>query len=295
MLALPCCGWSAVLADSAGQYGSPLSDSLEEGANTVKPASSNASQGSVDDQTTSSSSFSQMFGDLARQSEAPAKVLPDPELSSAAESSDAQPTPTPSPGAKLNQFVAPTQPAATFDSVGSKAKVSGSSIAQSQPMAPFSTNRKARVFGAPSKSTTPSTASTGQSGTDSTINQTTSAQSSPPPPPFSHPSSATLDDSAGGNQYFRQVATLIPNVQLAAPNIVRGSQPTGQALALLKSGGVTTVINLRNEDMLVAQEGVMAKRLGLNYISIPMNIFDVPSKQQITAFLSAISKAPGRV
>jgi len=296
--ALLCSASSAVLADSAAKYGEPLGDSLGSGLNTSKSDSNNVSRGFVDDTATSSSSFSQMFGDLARQSEAPNKVLPDPTLSADAESAAAQPISTDS---KANQSVSRlTRPPATADSVGSKARESGPLTAQSQPMAPFSSNRKARVLGAPGKQAAPSPSPLNQSGIDSTTNQTANAQSSraqssAPPAPFSHPPSATLDDNAGGNQYLRQVATLIPNVQMTAPNIVRGSQPTGQTLALLKSGGVTTVINLRNEDVLVAQEGIMAKRLGLNYVNIPMNIFDVPSKQQITDFLAAISKARGKV
>jgi protein tyrosine phosphatase (PTP) superfamily phosphohydrolase (DUF442 family) len=118
---------------------------------------------------------------------------------------------------------------------------------------------------------------------------------SAPLAPFTRPPSATLTDAAGGNQYIRQVAGLIPNVRMTNSHIVRGAQPTAETLALMKKGGVTTIINLRNEEVLVRQEEMVAKGVGLKFVSIPMNIFDEPSKLQINKFLTAVDTAPGKV
>ena len=64
-----------------------------------------------------------------------------------------------------------------------------------------------------------------------------------PPPAASNPHhflrlldrpAPRLRTKAGGNQYLRQVAALIPNVKMTDANVVRGSQPSGQTLSLLK-------------------------------------------------------------
>lgn len=79
-------------------------------------------------------------------------------------------------------------------------------------------------------------------------------------------------------------------MSVVSANLVRGSQPPVQAFALLKSAGIKTIINLRNEEILVAQEAGAARRAGLNYVNIPMTLFETPTKQQFQKFLSVVDK-----
>lgn len=94
----------------------------------------------------------------------------------------------------------------------------------------------------------------------------------------------------GASPSLRQAAALIPNLSVVSANLVRGAQPSVPALSLLKSAGIKTIVNLRNEDILVAQEGAAAKRAGLNYVNIPMALFETPTKQQFQKFLNIVDK-----
>ncbi|RTL46164.1 MAG: hypothetical protein EKK48_02170 [Candidatus Melainabacteria bacterium] len=87
---------------------------------------------------------------------------------------------------------------------------------------------------------------------------------------------------------LKEAASMISNMSVVSPHLIRGAQPTVPALSVLKSAGVKTIINLRNEPILVAQEAGAAKRAGLNYINIPMALFETPTKQQFQKFLSAV-------
>ncbi len=95
---------------------------------------------------------------------------------------------------------------------------------------------------------------------------------------------------AGASASLKQAAAMIPNLSVVSNNLLRGSQPSVQALSLLKSAGVKTIINLRNEDILVAQEAAAAKRVGLNYVNIPMAVFETPTRQQFQKFLNTVEK-----
>ncbi len=99
-----------------------------------------------------------------------------------------------------------------------------------------------------------------------------------------------LNIPAGASPSLKQAAALIPNMSVVTANLVRGAQPSVPALSLLKSAGIKTIINLRNEDILVAQEGAAAKRAGLNYVNIPMSLFETPTKQQFQKFLNIVDK-----
>lgn len=97
-----------------------------------------------------------------------------------------------------------------------------------------------------------------------------------------------LNMPANASPALKQAAALIPNMSVVSPNLVRGSQPSVPSLALLKEAGVKTIVNLRNEPILVAQEAGAAKRAGLNYVNIPMALFETPTRQQFQKFLSTV-------
>jgi protein tyrosine phosphatase (PTP) superfamily phosphohydrolase (DUF442 family) len=85
---------------------------------------------------------------------------------------------------------------------------------------------------------------------------------------------------------LRQTRVLIPNLHLVTPMLLRGAQPSADALLLLKQSGVKTIVNLRNEDVMVKQEAEQAKILGLRYISIPLDVFNRPSDAAIQKFIA---------
>lgn len=80
----------------------------------------------------------------------------------------------------------------------------------------------------------------------------------------------------------------LPNFRLVSPQLLRGGQPTADDLAKLKAAGVKTVINLRNEETLVKAEAKQARALGLNFINIPLDVFNPPSEQSIQRFLKLV-------
>lgn len=94
---------------------------------------------------------------------------------------------------------------------------------------------------------------------------------------------------------LKQAATMIANLSVVSPSLLRGAQPNSSGLDLLKKSGVRTVINLRNEPILVAEEAKAVQNAGMNYVNIPMNLFDPPSNKQFQAFLAAVDRGPGPV
>ena len=99
------------------------------------------------------------------------------------------------------------------------------------------------------------------------------------------------DFSALNLPILRTVKVLIPNLHVVAPGLLRGAQPSTECLRLLKESGVATVVNLRNEDVLVAQEADIVRGLGMNYVSIPLNVFERPSSQAIEKFLAVVTNS----
>jgi uncharacterized protein (TIGR01244 family) len=71
-------------------------------------------------------------------------------------------------------------------------------------------------------------------------------------------------------------------------NYFRGSQPKGQDYADLAALGVKTLINLTSDDA-DESEASMAKSAGLKYLQIPMTTRVVPTADEITTFLKAVT------
>lgn len=83
----------------------------------------------------------------------------------------------------------------------------------------------------------------------------------------------------------------VNNFHTVAPGIFRGGQPTPANLLELKRAGVKTIINLRNEPVLVKQEEQQAKDFGLSYVNIPLDVFNPPPESSVKQFLSLVSDA----
>ncbi len=79
------------------------------------------------------------------------------------------------------------------------------------------------------------------------------------------------------------------NPQLVNASVVSGGQPTAADLALLKSKGIGTVINLRREDEdLGFDEAAEAESLGLSYVNLPVGMenLNLQTATQLRAILN---------
>ena len=79
----------------------------------------------------------------------------------------------------------------------------------------------------------------------------------------------------------------IPSFSEFAPGLYRGAQPTEEGYRRLKSLGIKTIVNFRNEKSEIEKEKKEAERLGMNYISIPWVIYRNASPTVAEKFLEA--------
>lgn len=76
---------------------------------------------------------------------------------------------------------------------------------------------------------------------------------------------------------------------VVSPSLVRGAQPTAEGIARLKHAGVKTIIDLRNEPVMIEREAKVCRQFGVKLISIPLDEFNEPSAQDADRFLSAVN------
>ncbi len=91
--------------------------------------------------------------------------------------------------------------------------------------------------------------------------------------------SPSTDKSAYGDLY-----NVIPNFKEVTAKILRGGQPTVAGIEQLKAAGVRTIINLRNEEVLVRKEQQLAASAGIKFINIPLDVFNAPPDSAIKEF-----------
>jgi len=70
----------------------------------------------------------------------------------------------------------------------------------------------------------------------------------------------------------------------------RGGQPLGEDYAQLAALGVTTVINLTNEEDGREEEKRLVEQYGMKYLNIPMTTRKPPTEAEIAAFLTAVDE-----
>lgn len=95
---------------------------------------------------------------------------------------------------------------------------------------------------------------------------------------------------------------MIPNLRVVSDNVVRGGRPDPGGLAHLQAAGVKVIVNLCGgaslvslfrsstaqsctESPEVADEREEAKRLGLQFVSIPLDVFRTPNDQSLEMFI----------
>lgn len=81
---------------------------------------------------------------------------------------------------------------------------------------------------------------------------------------------------------------LVPNFAVVSPQLWRGGVPKQGGVDELKRAGVKTIINLMQDGQAVENERESARKLGMNFIHIPMNHFKMAKKAQVDRFLSTV-------
>jgi tyrosine-protein phosphatase SIW14 len=72
-------------------------------------------------------------------------------------------------------------------------------------------------------------------------------------------------------------------------NLYRGQQPTDKGLELLKAKGIKTIVNLRTTKEASAHEKAVAEKLGMKYVSIPINCFRLVPQAQVDEWIKTVN------
>lgn len=83
----------------------------------------------------------------------------------------------------------------------------------------------------------------------------------------------------------------LPNLQMLGTELWRGGQPQYEGFVELKDKGVKTIVNLREEPSLIAEERALVRELGLEFVSIPLRPFDIPDHRNVDQFLELMLEA----
>jgi protein tyrosine phosphatase (PTP) superfamily phosphohydrolase (DUF442 family) len=79
----------------------------------------------------------------------------------------------------------------------------------------------------------------------------------------------------------------VPNSGKINDHLFRGAQPRDPGLLELKKLGVTTIVNLRDEDApKISWEEKRAASLGIRFVHIPVDGWSPPTNEQVAQFLS---------
>jgi len=75
------------------------------------------------------------------------------------------------------------------------------------------------------------------------------------------------------------------------PQLFRGARPEKIGVEALAKMGITTIIDLENDQNAVAQEMIWAKKSGIKFISLPMSGFWTPDDAQVNEILATLNDA----
>jgi protein tyrosine/serine phosphatase len=85
----------------------------------------------------------------------------------------------------------------------------------------------------------------------------------------------------------------VPNSGKINDHLFRGAQPRDPGLVELKKLGITTIVNLRQEDpSKMDREEKRAESLGIRFVHIPVNEWSPPTNEQVAQFLSIFRDNP---
>ena len=86
----------------------------------------------------------------------------------------------------------------------------------------------------------------------------------------------------------------IDNLEAVDAKLWRGAAPSAEGYRNLAAAGATTIVDLRAEDGLEA-DNALVESLGMRLIRIPVRDGQTPSSSQIAAFLEATQQSEGTV
>ncbi len=87
--------------------------------------------------------------------------------------------------------------------------------------------------------------------------------------------------------------TGVPNSGKINDHLFRGAQPRDPGLLELKKLGITTIVNLREEDQpRISWEEKRAESLGIRFVHIAVNEWSPPTNEQVAQFLSIFRDNP---
>ncbi len=106
----------------------------------------------------------------------------------------------------------------------------------------------------------------------------------------------------GASMWARGTTTAVPvqpvagitNFTAVDSHVWRGGAPSEEGYRNLAAAGVTTVVDLRAEDDLEADVGMVAD-LGMRLVSIPIRDGQAPSSDKVAQFLAATRESAGTV
>ena len=89
--------------------------------------------------------------------------------------------------------------------------------------------------------------------------------------------------------YLRDPFVDIPNFQQVDGSLYRGGQPNEEGLRRLKEIEIKTIINLRGEGKEMTGEKELASKLGIDFVNIPLSVYQAPTDEQALRFLSIVT------
>jgi protein-tyrosine phosphatase len=86
----------------------------------------------------------------------------------------------------------------------------------------------------------------------------------------------------------------VRNARVVTADLWRGAAPTAVGYRSLAAGGVTTIVDLRAEDDLTVDDELLSA-LGLHRVAMPIRDGQLPSADQVRAFIKIVDDSPGVV
>jgi tyrosine-protein phosphatase SIW14 len=86
----------------------------------------------------------------------------------------------------------------------------------------------------------------------------------------------------------------IRNFDMVTPWMFRGGQPGKEGIQALADLGIKTVVSLRWSPKLVAAEKTAVEQMGMKFVSIPLNYWNVPTTAIIDEFFDLIHDPANR-
>jgi protein tyrosine/serine phosphatase len=103
----------------------------------------------------------------------------------------------------------------------------------------------------------------------------------------------TSEENSGAGTAKRIYIAGVPNAAQVDEHLYRGAQPRRPGVQALKELGVTTIVDLRDEEKSkIARERKTAEGLGMRFVNIPVNGWAAPSDQQVAMFLEIFRDQP---